>query len=162
MYLVKNQVNLKEFNPIWNYSRIIYIFLNRATPCPTRDLNNLSMAMPKPSSLWKLTTKYNFTSNHKTVNNFVIKRALSMSITGPTFVFTILLEQQLKLCMCSSAEWTSNNLLNINGLECSTCSGTTWIQAWRQWNPPPPPITQSQKNKLPFTMTTAMERDIDK
>lgn len=110
MYLVKNQVNLKEFNPIWNYSRIIYIFLNRATPCPTRDLNSLSMAMPKPSSLWKLTTKYNFTSNHKTVNNFVIKRALSMSITGPTFVFTILLEQQLKLCMCSSAEWTSNNL----------------------------------------------------
>lgn len=84
-----------------------------------------------------------------------------MSITGPTFVFTISLEQQLKHCMCSSAEWTSDNLWTSMALNVQHVPVQRGFKL-EDSGTPPPPITQSQKNKLPFTMTTAMERDIDK
>lgn len=69
-----------------------------------------------------------------------------MSITGPTFVFTILLEQQLKLCMCSSAEWTSNNLWTSVALNVQHVPVQRRSKLVDAWTPPTNyPISEEKK-----------------
>lgn len=70
-----------------------------------------------------------------------------MSITGPTLMFTILLEQQLKHCMCSSAEWTSNNLWTSMALNVQHVPVQRGFKLEDSGTPPPTtnyPITEKQ------------------